>query len=107
MSSPTAPTATVSSGAVVVVSANVVAVVVVEGSTVVEVVVVSAAVEAHADATIAIAAKPTAAARWLGRVVTAADVKRVTSYQLARCARFQLPARPQPGVSRKLATGNW
>lgn len=79
MSSPTALTATVSSGAVVVVSANVVAVVVVEGSTVVEVVVVSAAVEAHADATIAIAAKPTAAARWLGRVVTAADVKRVTS----------------------------
>ena len=79
MSSPTDLTATVSSGAGVVVSANVVAVVVVEGSTVVDVVVVSAAVEAHADAMIAIAAKPTAAARWLGRVVTAADVKRVTS----------------------------
>jgi hypothetical protein len=64
---------------VVVVSANVVAVVVVEGSTVVDVVVVSAAVEEHADAMIAIAPRPTAAARWLGRAVTAADVKRVTS----------------------------
>ncbi len=80
MSSPTALTATVSSGAVVVVSANVVAVMVVEGGTVVDVVVVSAAVEAHADAMIAIAARPTVAARWMGRVVTAADVKSVFGY---------------------------
>ena len=57
----------------------------------VEVVVVSAAVEAHADAMIAIAAKPTAVARWLGKGVTAADLKRVSS-SLA-CARFQLPVR--------------
>ncbi len=101
MSSPADLTAMVSSGAVVVVSANVVALLVVEGSTVVDVVVVSAAVEAHADAMIAIAAKPTAAARWLGRVVTAADVKRIpsslaalaSSSQFARCARFQFVIR--------------
>ncbi len=114
MSSPTDLTATVSSGAVVVVSANVVAVVVVEGSTVVDVVVVSAAVEAHADAMIAIAAKPTVAARWLGRVVSAADVKRVTSYQLPARSLRSLPV-PSKTATRcfsetgnwQLATGNW
>ena len=39
-------------------------------------------------------------------------LKRVTSCQSARCARFQFPTRPQHGASRKLVTrqlvtGNW
>ena len=96
MSSPTAPIATVSMGAVVVVSTNVVDVVVVDGTTTVEVVVVSPVVETHADAMIAIEARPTVAARWMGKVVTGGHGKSVLGYSLGLlaalvCSRQQPP----------------
>jgi len=69
-----------------VVPANVVDVVVVDGAAAVDVVVVSPAVEAHPDAMIAMATNPTVAARWMGRLVTAADVKRVLWYSLGALA---------------------